>query len=963
MEFVLLGEIAVFAGGSALDLGPARQRCVLAALATDAGRVVSVDRLIDRVWGQSPPLRARATLLNYLSRLRLLLAEADAGAVTVARRPGGYTVQVERSAVDVVRFQDLCDRARAVDDGQAAALLRQALELWRGEALTGADGEWAEVERDRLRQQRLDAECDLTDVLLRLGRGEELVATLAARAAQRPLDERVAGQLVLALYRAGRTADALGQYRHLRAQLVEQLGTEPGAALRDLHQRILDTDPALDPPSAGAVDSGTAAKAESPVPWQLPAPPRWFAGRGAELARLDQALTADRNEGPLPSTTGSVAPAAATVLISAISGAGGIGKTWLALAWAHQHAERFPEGQLFVNLRGFSPAEQPMSPEVAVRGFLDALGVGPGRVPADLDAQAALYRSLVAGRRMLIVLDNAATAEQVVPLLPGTPTCTVLVTSRVRLASLIDRHGARHLTLDVLACSEARALLAGRLGADRVAAEPDAVDDLVELCGGYPLALSITARNAATHPATSLTEIAAELRELGLEVLDHDTDPAASLPTVLSWSLRRLTDTQRTVFALLGIAPGPDTTLPAVTALTGLPAGRARKALSALEEASLVERRPQGRYLLHDLVRAYAATTAHDLPADVRNTALVRVMDFHLHTAHTANRLLDSHRPLLRLDPPAPGVHPHPLPDAAAAMAWLEAEHATLLATQRTAVALGRHHVVWHLAWALDTFHTRRGHGRDALATWRAALDAAAHLPDPATRSRTHRLLGRVCSRLGLHEEATGHLHQALALAVRHQDLVEQAHTHRAVARALGRRGDDRRALDHVRQALDLYRTLGLPVWEAEACNGVGWCAARLGDFDTARDHCHAALTLCRHHHDPAGEAVALDSLGFIAHHTGDHRQAVDHYHRALTQFRALGYAYEVADTLDNLGRPHAALGQHDQARQTWQEALELYRDQGRDNDAERVRRQLDDLAGVPEPTRSPDTGETTQNA
>jgi DNA-binding SARP family transcriptional activator len=356
MEFVLLGGIAVLDGGGALDLGPARQRCVLVAPAVGAGRVVSVDRLIDRVWGQSPPLRARATLLNYLSRLRLLLADADTGAVTVARRPGGYTLQADRSAVDVLRFHDLCDRARAVDDGQAVALLRQALELWRGEALAGVDRARVETERDRLHQRRLNAECDLTDVLLRLGHGEDLVTTLATRAAQWPLDERVAGQLVLAL-----------------------------------HQRILDTDPALTPPPA-AISGGTAAKAEQPVPRQLPAPPRWFTGRGTELARLDQSLTTEPEEDPLRSETSSGTPAGATVMISAIGGAGGIGKTWLALTWAHQHAEQFPDGQLFVDLHGFSPTQEPTAPGAAVRRFLDALGVDPDRIPTDLAAQAALYR-------------------------------------------------------------------------------------------------------------------------------------------------------------------------------------------------------------------------------------------------------------------------------------------------------------------------------------------------------------------------------------------------------------------------------------------------------------------------------------------------------------------------------------------------------------------------------------------
>ncbi|MGM1058423.1 ATP-binding protein [Saccharothrix sp. Mg75] len=679
---------------------------------------------------------------------------------------------------------------------------------------------------------------------------------------------------------------------------------------------------------AGVVHGGVHLYAPPPrtsvVPCQLPSAPALFVGRAAEVDLLDRALVAAG--------------------VSTIGGAGGMGKTWLVLAWAHRHLDRFPDGQLFVDLHGFSPTREPMDPAVAVRGFLDALGVDPGRIPADLDAQAARYRSLVAGRRMLIVLDNAATSGQVVPLLPGGSTCTVLVTGRTRLSSLIDRHGARHLTLDVLTHDETHALLAARLGTARVVAEPDAVEELVGLCGRYPLALAITARNAATRPLVPLAEIAGELRELGLEALDHDTDPAASLPAVLSWSLRRLTDEQRTVFALLGIAPGPDTTVSAAAALTGLPPARARKALSALEEASLVERRSHGRYAMHDLIRDYATTTAHDLPDDVRQTALTRVMDFHLHTATTADHLLNPHHPFLPPAEPAPGVRPLPLSDDAAAADWLQDEHATLLATQHVAAALGHHRVVWHLAWALNNFHIRRGHLRDSLASWRAALDAAAHLPDPASRSRAHRHLGRACARLGRHEEAAAHLDRALDLATRHRDTVEQAHTHRVLAFSWGRRGDDRRALDHARHALDLYRAVGRPLWEADALNSVGWYSARLGDLDTARDHCHAALTLHRQHHDPDGEASIMDSFGLIAHRGGEHRQAIGHYRQALVRYRTLGNTYFLAYTLDNLGHPHAALGQHEQARTAWQEAMEFYREQGRDTDARRLRRQLDDL-------------------
>jgi tetratricopeptide (TPR) repeat protein len=616
----------------------------------------------------------------------------------------------------------------------------------------------------------------------------------------------------------------------------------------------------------------------------------------------------------------------------------------LALHWAHRHADRFPDGQLFVDLRGYSPDGQPLDPAVAVRGFLEALGVEPGRLPTGLDAQAALYRSLVTGKRMLVVLDNAASADQLAPLLPGSPTCAVLVTSRRKLAALIDRYGARHLQLEILSQDDARALLAERLGRDVVAAAPEAADELIELCGRHPLALAITARHAATRHQVPLSEVTAELRDLGLDMLDDD-DPTASLPALLSWSLRHLTEQQRAVFALLGIAPGPDIDLPAAASLAGLPEAQARKVLRALEDHSLLDRRPQGRYTMHDLVRAYAATTARDdLPESAPPAALGRVVDFYLHTAHVADRLLYPHREPIQLDPPATGSRALELSDQQTALAWLDTHHPHLLAAQHTAATHRRHQAVWQLAWTLTTLHQRGGHRQDELTVWQAAADAAAHVPGSAARVLALRRLGHAHAALGRHEQAVGHLRQALTLAEHHDDPKQQAHAHYDLAVALAFQEDHRQAAEHARHAVRLYRALDQPVWEAVALNHVGWSSAQFGEYDVAREHCQAALLLNRRHDHPDGEAGTLDSLGFIDHRTGRHDEAIRHYHQALTLYRTLGNATQAADTLENLGHPHAALGHHEQARAAWQEVLELYRQQGRDADAERVRRQLDDL-------------------
>ncbi|MBM7773882.1 tetratricopeptide (TPR) repeat protein [Actinokineospora baliensis] len=725
------------------------------------------------------------------------------------------------------------------------------------------------------------------------------------------------------------------------AGAIEPVGQPPGAAVEVRNAVVAMTvGHVVQADTIGTVEfHNHPVLPAPPLPRQLPSAPLGFVGRLDLLAELDRRTTPDRERG------------SGAVVISAIGGTGGIGKTWLALAWAHRTLHRFPDGQLAVDLRGFSPGEPRHAVDV-LGDFLAALGVPRDQHPADLDARVALYRTHTSGKRMLILLDNAAATDQVVPLLPGGGSCTVLVTSRDRLRGLVARHSAHPLNVDVLTDAEAHTLLMSALDNTTTGSE-QLITELVGLCGGFPLALGLIAARIRAHPAL-LAEVVAELRDLGLDALDSE-DPDASLPTVLSWSLRHLTDEQRTLFGLLGIAPGPDTTLPAVVALLAQPPDRARRSLSGLTEAFLIERLPLDRYVMHDLVREYAMTTAP--PDEPRARASARVMDFYLHTAHAADRLLAPHRPLLRPDPPADGVRPQALSDTEAAMAWLAAEQANLLATQRAAVVLGHHHVVWYLAWALDTFLIRQGLRRDALDAWRAALDAAAHLPDPAARVHTHRLLGRVCSRLNLREETTEHLNQALVLAVRLDDCAEQAHTHQVLAADWGRRGDDQRALDHATHALHLYRTLDRSDWEADALNAVGWFAARLGEFDAARDHCRAALTLHLHHDDHDGEAAALDSLGFIAHRTGDDRQAVEYYHRSLVLLRADGQSYQIAGTLDNVGHPHMALGQRAQAREVWQEALLLFREQGRDADADRVQYQLDLHDLNEDPARRGDSG------
>ncbi|WP_338019514.1 AfsR/SARP family transcriptional regulator [Saccharothrix deserti] len=907
MEFLLLGRVEVRVDGAVVDVGPARQRCVLVALSADVGQVVSGDQLVDRVWGDRVPHRARGTLRSYLFRLRQALA---VGGVGIVRRSGGYVLDADPFSVDLNRFGDLLAQARTATDDRALALTDEALRLWRGEAFAGLDTPWVNDLRDDLEARRVATELDHTDLRLRLGRHAGLVAELTSRVATRPLDERLAGQLMLALYREGRQADALACYQRIRRQLVEEIGAEPGQALREVHRGIVCCDPKLD-------------VASTPVPRQLPAPPGVFTGRTRELAELDAAV------------------GRGTAVISAVGGIGGVGKTWLALHWAHRNVERFPDGQLYVNLRGFDPSGTPTPATMAVRGFLDALGVDSASIPVDPDAQAALYRSVIAGKRALVVLDNARDTEQVVPLLPGTATCAVIVTSRHRLGALVATHGALPVNLDVLDATESRHLLTAHLGAERIAAEPDEVAELLDLCAGLPLAIGIVAARAALS-GLPLRALAEELHDTStrLDALDAG-ELTANLRAVFSWSYRALDPDTADMFAVLGLVPGPDIGLPAAAALAGVPPARAQVLLNHLERASLIQRHAPGRYRMHELVRLHAAEEACRRAADVRDAASLRLVEFYIHTAYAGDRLLAPHRTPITLPPP--GCPPQNLADAAAAMAWFDAEHANLLAVQRAAAEQGRHGHVWRLAWALSTFHRLQGHARDAFEVWSAAVRAADQLGDVGVRSLAYRFLGVACVRLGRHEEAASRLDWSLALA---EKPLDQAHTHRFLSLAWEKREDYRRAIEHADQAVLLFRDLGESVWEADMLNSVGWCAALLGDYERAYAPCLASLSLCRRHQDTEGEAAALDSLGYIAHRTGRHSSAVDYFRSAAAVFRDLGYSAGEAEVLDRLGQVYADDGQDGHARDTWRRALELYQSQHRVTEAERVRARLAPLDG-----------------
>ncbi len=664
---------------------------------------------------------------------------------------------------------------------------------------------------------------------------------------------------------------------------------------------------------------GAPASPQGPtaVPRQVPAAVADFTGRAAEL----QALTAMLDQ------AGAGAPG--TVVISAIGGTAGVGKTALALHWAHQIAGRFGDGQLYVNLRGFDLSGTPAAPEAVIRGFLDALGVPPERFPASPEAQAGLYRSLLADRKMLIVADNARDEQQVRPLLPASPGSLVLVTSRSQLGGLAAADGARLISLDVLSHAEAVQLLAARLGAGRAAAEPAAADQIARLCACLPLALAVAAARAAARPGFSLAALAGELADSAgrLDALDAG-DPGSSVRVVFSWSTRQLTAEAARMFGLMGIHPGPDISVPAAASLAAIAEADARRLLRELARAHLTAEHLPGRYAFHDLLRAHAAEQAHHTDSQAgRDAAIGRVLDHYLHTAARAARLLNRAKEPLVLAPPRPGAAAAHPADHRQALAWFEAEHQVLLAAVTLAAESGFDTHAWQLPWAMASFLQARGHWQERAATQRTALAAAARLGDIAAQAVCSRLLAAACNELGDHDQARSHFASSLTLYQRLGDRLGQAKVHQSLGVLAERQGRYADALEHAEQALRLYQAIGDKASEADALNNVGWYHGLLGDYQQARAFCRQALTLSAEAGHHWLEGYVWDSLGYAEHHLGNLAEAAACYQRALSIKREAGERFDEADTLTHLGDTRHAAGEVAQAREAWQQALAILED------------------------------------
>ncbi|MFE7649366.1 AfsR/SARP family transcriptional regulator [Streptomyces phaeoluteigriseus] len=951
VRFAVLGPVRVRRGDRELELGAPQERALLALLLVRAGQPVGMDEIVDTLWGTDSPPSAVNVVRRHVGSLRRLLEPglpARAEGHRLVRDAGGYRLVTEGDFLDLIRFRALREagqRTPRESPAHALGLFTEALSLWRGPVAAGLPARaGARPAFDAVDRERVAAVREAADAALRAGLPGTVLPELRRAAAEHPLDEPVQAGLILTLAAAGHRSEALGVYDAVRTRLAGELGIDPGAELREARETVLRGRPGeaggaataagaplteTDEPHASAREGAPAGLSSFPVPAQLPHDIPAFIGRDGEL---DEMLA----------LSGGAAPASHTVVISAIGGMAGVGKTTLAVHWAHRVADRFPDGQLYVNLRGYDPSGAVMEAGEAVRGFLDALGVPPDRIPHGVDAQAALYRGVLAGRRILLVLDNARDSDHVRPLLPGSPGCLTLVTSRDALSGLVAAHGAHSLTLRPFDTGQARDLLVRRLGAARVGAEPGAADEITALCAGLPLALACVAARAAAHPHFPLSAVAAELREAhgSLDAFAR-SDASVDVGTVFSWSSRQISDAAARLFRLLALHPGPDFTLPAAAALAGLPARRTRPLLAELTGLHLVTEHSPGRHAFHDLLRAHAGELLDERHTqDEQRAALHRLYHHYLHTAHAADRLLVPHADPLP-PPPAPdGVRPEPLADDDRALGWLTAEHAVLLAAVDTAAATGQERLACHLAWSLEPFFDRRGHWHDALTVQRTALDAARRLAEPALEARGLRGLGRIEGRLGLHDRSVPRLEEALELFTRLGDDTGRAHTHRSLGWESEQRGDLPGALRHNQLALALFRALGDRAAQASVLNSVGWYHARLGDHRQALTHCFEALTMLQDLGDRYGQAATWDSIGYAHQHLGRHPQALLAYRNALALLRDLGAPYAEADILARLGDTHRAMGDEDSARAAWTDALRLLSALAHP-DAERVRARL----------------------
>ncbi|HZE38930.1 MAG TPA: BTAD domain-containing putative transcriptional regulator, partial [Stackebrandtia sp.] len=909
IELRVLGTVETVRDGVVLAPGPARRRAVLAILAVEAGKTVTVDQLVDRLWHERPPQRARETLHSYISRIR---KDLGGGAAAITRRGGGYQLDVDADAVDMHRFARLAADARLAEGARRRiALWREALGLWRGEPFGDLDVPWLGEIAHHLRQRRFLAAVELNE--LRLARGEhaELLPELMAAVAEHPLNERVAGQLMLALYRTGRAAEALGEYTRVRGRLVDDVGREPGEELKLLHRRMLNDDAEL----SLAEGSTEAAEPRAAIDF-APMDVTGFVGREQQLAELD---------GLLDEMGGGAA------VISALSGGGGVGKSALAVRWAHSDRVRqaFGDGTLFVRMQGFS-GQRPLEAHQALGQVLRQLGVPSERIPHELEPALAEYRRRVADRRLLIILDDAVDAAQVRPLLASAPRCLVLVTSRNRLAGLAVREGARQIFVDRLGRNESLELLRHLLGDGVVGAEPEAVERLAELCARLPLALRIAAAGfRASFAESTMGEYVEELASDRLGMLDLDSGEAA-VSTVLSWSLRDLSADVAEAFALLGVHPGPSFDAPAAAAMLDATEAAARRLLRELSSASLLEQVRRGRYVMHDLLRDFARDRL-PTPPTVRDAAHARLLAHYRDLMESRGKDVDwflAEQSILvnclRLPVAGQamtsfanqlGDRLHDLATYPDGLRAFEIAHAN--ADAGTTMAADALAGIGRLTRALGEWDRAR-------AAYDEALDLYRALGNVAQQAWTLRGMAEIARATADHHASSALTGEALALFQGCGDRKGEANCLLSQGQDVFSAADYTASVDKSRRAAALARDIGERFTEAQALHILGQAQVERGEYAAAARDLEHSLSIYAELGFRGGQGSVLIVLSRLAGRTGDKAAALSYARRSLTLDIEVGDRLSQAHSLHALGRAALATGDFHIARDNLVRAREL---------------------------------------
>ncbi|MFJ6011109.1 BTAD domain-containing putative transcriptional regulator [Streptomyces sp. NPDC092952] len=959
LRFAVLGPVRAWRGGEALSSGSPQQRALLAALLLRGGRTATAAELIDAIWGEEPPSQALAAIRTYASRLRKVLDPQ-----TLVSDAGGYAIRAGRDGLDVDVVRDLAaeaEKARANGDlGRARVLLDEALGLWDGEALASVPGPYAENQRTRLEEWRLQLTETRLDLDLEVGHHAEAVSELTALTAAHPLRERLRELLMIALYRSGRQAEALAVYADTRRLLSEELGVDPRPELAQLQQRILRADEEL------ARSAAAPAPASAPVrPAQLPATVPDFTGRASFVRELgDRLATAE----------GSV------MAVSALAGIGGVGKTTLAVHVAHQARQHFPDGQLYVDLQG--AGARAAEPETVLGAFLRALGTADSAIPDSLDERAALYRSTLDGRRVLILLDNAHDAAQVRPLLPGTAGCAALITSRVRM---VDLAGSHLVDLDVMSPEEALQLFTRIVGEERITSERDAALDVVAACGFLPLAIRIAASRLAARRTWTVSVLAAKLAD---ERRRLDELQAGDLAVKATFELGygQLEPAQARAFRLLGLADGPDISLAAAAALLDLEAHTAEDLLEALVDTSLLESAAPGRYRYHDLVRLYARSCAErdEQGPDERESALSRLLDFYLATAAGVYALeRPGDRTVAHLErTESRGLS---FADHGKALDWLYSEASSLLSCAQQSVTPQTIRRSVDLLLACKDLAESGANSRQFESAATAVTDAAVVANDPRSEARARTTLAQVHSTAGRFDEAEKEARRAMDLAPSTDDVWTRCNALNELGIIAGYRnrfdeaeallrqtvaafradanqpgeasalcnlsrillavGQTTSAVELASEGVALYNRMGLTLRLANGRYALGIALARAGRSDEAQERLVEALSVFRDSRQKLWEGMTLFRLAEIHLDAGRSAQSAGLAEQALTVLLHVGGEWRRANVLTTLGKALQGIGQEGRARACWREALSVF-DHLRAPEADVARRLLSSSAG-----------------